>query len=183
MEFQQALNEWQAVYVLIGGMAATLTGLLFVAVSLGVRTIMSTDNPQLRTSAIRTFNQFLLIMEIAIVMLIPRQTPMTLGLSVAGLALLAVVITVWSSRDVLTKGVTHGRRQAVIANVMFVLMIIAGVLLIVNGSTMLFLMLSFMIALLISSVFEAWGLLVELGLSDQGGSGDQNSASESEQPE
>ncbi len=65
--FERALDEWQAVYVLIGGMAATLTGLLFVAVSLGVRTVMSDENPQLRASAIRTFNQFLLIMEISIV--------------------------------------------------------------------------------------------------------------------
>lgn len=165
--FQRALDEWQSVYVLIGGMAATLTGLLFVAVSLGVRMIMSTDNPQLRTSAIRTFNQFLLIMEISIIMLIPRQTPTTLGVSVAVLALLAVVITVWSSRDVLTKGVTHGRRQAALANIMFALMIVGGVVLALYGETALFLILSLMIALLISSVFEAWGLLVELGRSDQ----------------
>ena len=165
--FERALDEWQAVYVLIGGMAATLTGLLFVAVSLGVRTVMSDENPQLRASAIRTFNQFLLIMEISIVVLIPRQTQVTLGASVAALALLAVVITIWSSRDVITKGLEHGRRQVLTANIMFGLMIISGLLLAVSGQNMLFLMLSVVIAVLISSVFEAWGLLVELGRGDQ----------------
>jgi hypothetical protein len=176
--FERALDEWQPVYVLVGGMAATLTGLLFVAVSLGVRTVMSKENPQLRASAIRTFNQFLLIMEVSIVMLIPRQTPITLGVSVAALALLAMGITVWTSRDVLTKGVAHGRRQAITANVMFALVFLCGVLLTRLGDNVLFLLLSLVIAVLISSVFEAWGLLVELGESrdqESGNDGGGNS--------
>ncbi|MFN8124913.1 MAG: hypothetical protein U0R64_00155 [Candidatus Nanopelagicales bacterium] len=173
--FDRALDEWQPVFVLIGGMAATLTGLLFVAVSLGVRTIMSDDHPQLRSSAIRTFNQFLLIMEVSIVALIPRQTPLTLGASIAVLALLAVGITVWTSRDVLTKGVDHGRRSAVTANVMSGLMVLVGIMIAVVGANAMFVLLSLVIAILISSVFEAWYLLVQLGQDEAGSEGGGNS--------
>ena len=161
-EFATALLGWDNVYLLVGGMAATLTGLLFVAVSINITDVMSDKRPGLRGSAIRTFNQFLLLIEISIVMLIPQQSPLTLGIAVAALGLLALVITMLSSRGVMR---AQGRRvvSLVTSNVLFIGFVICGVLVIVGGAQTLFVLMSLVIATLISSVFDAWALLVEVG--------------------
>ena len=49
--YAQTLQTWQGLWVLVGEVGATLSGLLFVAVSFNLRTIMSAERPELRTSA------------------------------------------------------------------------------------------------------------------------------------
>ena len=161
-DFASALLGWDNVYLLVGGMAATLTGLLFVAVSINITDVMSDTRPGLRGGAVRTFNQFLLLIEISIVMLIPQQSALTLGIAIAAMGLLALVITLMSSRGVIRTG---GRRviSLVTSNVLFIGFVVCGVLVVVGGAQTLFLLLSLVIATLISSVFDAWGLLVEVG--------------------
>ena len=71
----QVVQSWQDLWVLVGEVEATLSGLLFVAVSFNLRTIMSKAHPHLRTSAFRTFSQFVLLIEIAIAFQIRRKNP------------------------------------------------------------------------------------------------------------
>ena len=74
-DFAAEVVQWQSAYILIGGMAATLTGLLFVAVSINLRTIITRAN----NAATRTLIQFLLIIELSIVFQIPGQSAVTLS--------------------------------------------------------------------------------------------------------
>ena len=95
--YAQTLQTWQGLWVLVGEVGATLSGLLFVAVSFNLRTIMSAERPELRTSAFRTFSQFVLLIEIAIAFQIPQEDPFALGMAVVFFAFVAL-ITNWLSR-------------------------------------------------------------------------------------
>ena len=57
---------------------------------------MSAERPELRTSAFRTFSQFVLLIEIAIAFQIPQEDPFALGMAVVFFAVVAL-ITNWLS--------------------------------------------------------------------------------------
>lgn len=173
-DFAADVTAWQSAYVLIGGMAATLTGLLFVAVSINLTTVMSRSNPGLRRSAISTFNQFVLIVELSIVFQIPDQTPVTLGAGILLLTLMAVAITYFGTRGVADDPTGSGSfmgalRRSGVSYGLFAGFAISGLLIMFGGSggvDMLFVMVSLVIGTLISAVFSAWRLLVEVGEDD-----------------
>lgn len=163
--FAADVASWQSAYVLIGGMAATLTGLLFVAVSINLRTVMSRANPDLRHSAIRTFNQFVLIMELAIVYQIPDQNPVTLGVSIMVLSVVALGIIVVATRES-GVGRTVGRGDSWLSYALFLAFALVGALITTGQFELLFVMVSLVIGTLISAVFSAWQLMVEVGQDD-----------------
>jgi modulator of FtsH protease len=83
--FQQTLQSWQSFFTAVATAAATLTGLLFVSLSLN-RDRLRGDTAHLTLSIARnTFSDFLYVLMIALVFLVPHQVP--LGLTVALLAL------------------------------------------------------------------------------------------------
>ena len=164
--FAADVATWQSAYVLIGGMAAPLTGLLFVAVSINLRTVMSRANPELRHSAIRTFNQFVLIMELAIVFQIPQQVPVTLGASVIVLSVVALGIIVTATREAGT-GSASSLRTSWPSYALFLAFAAVGGLITTGQFELLFVMVSLVIGTLISAVFSAWQLMVEVGQDDQ----------------
>ena len=78
--FSQLVHEWQIFYATIATAAATLVGLLFVAMSLNVRMFTGNKNIGLKKLAILTLTNFLYIIIFALIFLIPRQGPIGLGL-------------------------------------------------------------------------------------------------------
>lgn len=86
--FAQVLHGWQVFYTLVGGAAATLTGLMFVAASLGVRLINERDDPLVRTFITPTVIHFSVVLLISALMTVPLQIPalLTTQLAVAGLS-------------------------------------------------------------------------------------------------
>lgn len=174
-DFARDVETWQSAYVLIGGMAATLTGLLFVAVSINLGTVMSHGNPGLRHSAIRTFNQFVLIMELSIVFQIPQQSPITLGSAIVLLSAVAVAVTFFGTREApavsdTASAVSRATREAGRASVpsyaLFAAFMVVGVLIMSGQFDLLYVMISLVLGTLISAVFSAWALLVEVGQDD-----------------
>lgn len=160
-DFAADVESWQGAYVLIGGMAATLTGLLFVAVSMNLRTIIQRAN----NNATRTLNQFLLIIELSIVFQIPGQSALTLGASVLLLSLFAVGTVVFAARR------RHGSQPASLREsapsfLLFIAFAVVGALIMTGMFDLLFVMVSLVIMTMISAVFSAWGLLVEADLEE-----------------
>ncbi len=160
-DFAAEVVQWQSAYILIGGMAATLTGLLFVAVSINLRTIITRAN----NAATRTLIQFLLIIELSIVFQIPGQSAVTLGASVLLLSLFALATVVYSAR----RG--HGRRpppirELVPSFLLFLAFVVVGALIMTGSFDLLFVMVSLVIMTMISAVFSAWALLVEADVED-----------------
>ena len=92
-EFAAAVESWGAFYSAVAGAAGTLVGLLFVSLALNP-TVMGDDRPAgLRVWAAQTFHNFLMVLIVALIALIPGETPeamaITLGL-VGGTGLVRV---------------------------------------------------------------------------------------------
>jgi hypothetical protein len=82
------LQDWQSFYILVGSAAATLVGLMFVAMSVGSRAITPKDVTGLRVYASPTVVQFLYVLATSAVVLFPTLSRTLLGvlLAVTGLA-------------------------------------------------------------------------------------------------
>jgi len=88
-------TAWQTFYVMVGGAAAALTGLIFVAVSLHTRSVMSGV-----LHRDRAWSSIALLMSqlfIAIAVLVPAQSELALGLEVDLIALFWVYRTAWAT--------------------------------------------------------------------------------------
>ena len=85
-EFTQALRDWQSFFLLAGTAAATLTGLMFIAITLSSRFITRTSAPHVRVWLDPTLFQFGGVLVTALVFLIPNATVFSVGvfLTVAG---------------------------------------------------------------------------------------------------
>ena len=90
---------WQSFYVMTGGAAAALTGLLFVAMSLHARAIM--DNRFFSNRAVGTLMSLATQLLISGAVLIPGQPLVLIGAEVEVAALVFVAITI---RQVVTRG-------------------------------------------------------------------------------
>ena len=79
--FSQALAEWTAYYALMGGAAATLLGLLFVAVSVRLTIFHQRQVADVRDFAAFTFGTFLVAIAVSGLALAPHAHPFSLALS------------------------------------------------------------------------------------------------------
>jgi len=82
--FAQVVAGWRDFYLMIGSVAATLIGLLFVSLSLNVDMITCEANTDLRELATHTFGIFVSVLVFAVLFLIPRQVPLGQGLPLLG---------------------------------------------------------------------------------------------------
>jgi hypothetical protein len=98
--FAQALAEWTAFYALMGGAAATLLGLLFVAVSVRLNIFHQREVADVRDFAAFTFGTFLVAIAVAGLAIAPHVHRFTLALSlllvsIAAIFAIAVVARLW----------------------------------------------------------------------------------------
>lgn len=78
LHFAQTLHEWQNYYTLVGEVSATLTGLMFVAASLGARLIDNNSGPKVQTFMTPTVVYFSLVLMLSALMNVPVQTRLSL---------------------------------------------------------------------------------------------------------
>jgi hypothetical protein len=78
--FATQIQAWQLFYATLAGASATLTGLLFVSLSLNIDLLKQPQNAHLMRRAGQAFASFLYILTIALTFLIPNQTPDGLGI-------------------------------------------------------------------------------------------------------
>ncbi len=86
--FSQTLQSWQFFFTAVATAAATLTGLLFVSLSLNRERLRGETAYPTLSMARNTFSDFLYVLMIALVFLVPQQVPvgLTIALLVLGLA-------------------------------------------------------------------------------------------------
>ena len=94
--FSQALDEWTAFYALMGGTAATLLGLLFVAVSLRLNIFHQRQVADVRDFAAFTFGTFLVAIAVAGLAIAPHAHRFSLALSLllVGIAAFAAIFSI-----------------------------------------------------------------------------------------
>lgn len=78
--FSQTLRDWQTFYFLVGGAAAGLVGLTFVAITVGSGSITKGDVSGLRTFVNPSLIHFIYVLVTASVVVMPSVTRMQLGI-------------------------------------------------------------------------------------------------------
>jgi hypothetical protein len=118
--FEQALAEWTAFYALMGGAAATLLGLLFVAVSVRLNIFHQREVADVRDFAAFTFGTFLVAIAVAGLAIAPHVHRSTLALllllvTIAAFSAIALVARLWirlnATTTVSRPGYTAGQWQ------------------------------------------------------------------------
>jgi hypothetical protein len=158
-------SAWQNFYVMVGGAAAALTGLLFVAMSLHSKAIMS--NPLHGTRALGTLLSLMTQLFVAGTVLIPQPT-LALGIEVEVAALVSVIQSV---RGVLVTLRSDERRvrsrlrtslEAIGASIWIVLFVASGISLMAHAGGGLFLLAAVMPFMFGWNVYVAWVLVTEI---------------------
>jgi hypothetical protein len=93
--FAPALSDWTAFYAALSAIAATLLGLLFVAVSLRLNLFRDAVVADVRDFAVHVFGQYLALVLVGLVALFPDLHPAGLGLVLLAVGALGVG---WSIR-------------------------------------------------------------------------------------
>lgn len=79
------MNDWQLAYAAIAGVAATLSGLLFVALSVRLTAADAEKRPWMLFMAKRSFIDFLAVLALALLFLMPKLTLQAVGWTQLGL--------------------------------------------------------------------------------------------------
>jgi hypothetical protein len=85
--FTQQLQAWQIFYATVATSAVTLTGLLFVSLTLDRERLKGNQGRVLLATARRTFGDFLYVLMIALTFLVPHQVPFSLFVALLVLGL------------------------------------------------------------------------------------------------
>ena len=96
--FSQTLAEWTAFYTLMGGAAATLLGLLFVAVSMRLNIFHQRQVADVRDFAAFTFGTFLVAIAVAGLALAPHAHRFILSVSLLLIGIAAFFAIAWIAR-------------------------------------------------------------------------------------
>jgi hypothetical protein len=144
--------------------AATLTGLVFVAVSINLSQILSV--PGLTGRAGESLLQLLGVVIISTTALIPQQPPVALGTEILACGAVLWIVQTVLQVQYLTGKTGHPRRWGVVrivqtqlANVPFC---VSGILLLLGSPAGLYWLAPGFIFSIVSGVGNAWVLLVEI---------------------
>ncbi|MDQ1254511.1 MAG: hypothetical protein QG646_3772 [Euryarchaeota archaeon] len=166
----EALLGWQNFYMLAGTAAASLIGLLFIAVSMHIDTIVSLQKTDaVRALADQTFRNLIIILSFAFIFTIPNPTPQGTGISLLFLGLLGFWRTIWLWTKFYRISKIHIlkaeqlMRQLLIPNTICYLALIGISISLFQGSVdILRWMVLVVIYLTIAALISAWTLMVLL---------------------
>jgi hypothetical protein len=159
-----SIADWSNYLTALAGAAATLTGLVFVAVSINLSRVLSI--PGLTGRAAESIMQLFGVLIVSTTALIPRQSTIALGTEILVLgSALWLIQTVLLIRYLTSK--TGQRRywiairisQTQLASLPF---LVSGILLLRGSSAGLYWLVPGFIFSLVSGVMSAWVLLVEI---------------------
>jgi len=86
-KFLESLQSWQLFYATVGAATAALTGLLFVSLTLNRERLKGKRAEITKHTARRTFGDFLYVLMISFVFIVPHQVPYSLAIALFVLGL------------------------------------------------------------------------------------------------
>ena len=158
--------DWQNFYVMTGGAAAALTGLLFVAMSLHARTIMG--NRFYSNRAVGTLTSLTAQLFLAAAVLIPGQSVAALGAEVEVAALFFLGVTIrailWRGPSTGASPMTRTRRllEIIGGSTWNVLFVASGISLIVRYGGGFYVLAAVMLLMFGWNIYVAWVLITEV---------------------
>lgn len=158
------LSEWQSLFAAQSGAAATLTGLVFVAVSINLARILET--PGLSGRAAESIAHFLQVFFVCTATMIPRQPMPALAVEILAIATLSLGIQVTAQIRYAKSRSGHPLVwlimrivQTQLAGLPFV---VAACFLILGSPTGLFWLVPGFVFSFVAGVANAWVLLIEI---------------------
>jgi hypothetical protein len=167
-EFYATLQSWQNFYFMMGGVAATLLGLMFVAISLGMPHVTDANRDDIKTFVNPSIFYFVSGILIAALMLIPDNNPGTLALILLLMALFGATQIIRFAIRLVQAALKHQdfdvpewSFQIIFPLLSNLLMLLAAGFFYFNQWSFGFLALWFVIVLLlISAISNTWSLIM-----------------------
>ena len=152
-----------------GGASAALLGLLFVALTIQIRSITAREHPELRAAAELILGDFVIILVVSFVALLPAQSSLSLGIDLALVGLYGGIRTVYQVFSVRRRGRGLGPQlrlltvsTAALASTALVVIGAVGA----SGRGDAFPLVAFIVIVLaVVATRGAWDLLIELPLT------------------
>jgi hypothetical protein len=169
-----ALADWHDFFAAVAGIAATLVGLLFVALALNPA-VMADDGPAgLRTWAGQTFHSFLMVLVFALIVLIPDTGPVGLGLPVLILSVWGVVRVLMDARRVRSDPAPEWHGRSVLSRFAsplagYVIAIWVGTQILRGDADAVGWLVATVFFLMMSAAGNCWDLLRDIGDRHQSG--------------
>jgi uncharacterized membrane protein len=171
--FANSIDQWHDFYVMAGTAGATLVGLLFVSVSLHADLITDPAATGVLAAARRAFSNFIVVILISLMFLIPEQSPRGLGIPLVIFGLFAVVGTTRVAQvlhrekprlvDLLGSASAIGRLS--IGIVSSVGLLILALTILSGSTTYLGWLVGVVGVILIGAADNSWSLLLDLALA------------------
>ena len=163
------MEAWHDFYLMAGGASAALLGLLFVALTIQIRSITAKEHPELRGTAELILGNFVIILVVSFVALVPAQTKLSLGIDLAIVGLYGGIRTVYQVFYVRRYGIGLGPHFRLLT-VSTAALASAGLIVIgaivASGRDEPFAFVAFIVIILaVVATRGAWDLLIELPLS------------------
>lgn len=158
------MESWQTFAVVIGGSAAALLGLLFVAISIRINVVAPSG--ELRNRAAQTLVLFATVLLAAILLSVPGQSPLVLGIELAVLAIATGV-----GLELLDRRAANPdsplRIGSVIAaltpsTVVSLLLLAAGVVLVFGSTAGLYVLVAPVLTAFVCGITNAWLFMIRL---------------------
>jgi hypothetical protein len=165
-QFLASIQSWQVFYATVAAATATLTGLLFVSLSLNRDRLKGQRAQSVIALARRTFGDFLYVLMIALVFIVPHLVPysLTIALLALGLARGSGLIREASRHR---KG-RRGRlgfwltlRDIGLPLVASLGLMLVGIFVLFGQTNTMYLLVLVIAALLVTACWNAWLLLME----------------------
>lgn len=162
----QSLHKWQNFYILVGGAAATLVGLMFVAISLGSRLITERSVPALRVWVHPTLIHFIYVLVIATIIMVPTLTRSPLGILLVFAGLLSfgnalrMVPYMWQQQREQEADRGDWVWYLIVPSISYLLLVGTGIGLLLGDNRALNVLAFAIILLLVNGIRNAWDMVV-----------------------
>lgn len=171
--FRALQGTWQNFYLLTGGAAATLAGLMFVAVTFGAGLVQKSSADSARAFIDPTFAQFLQVLLTGCVLVVPVLTPRVLGVLLVLAATVRTGGLFWVLRQFRRAHARHGDLELsdwlsaiVLPGLAYALLLASGVGFLAGRAEAFTGLAIVTIALLGVGVWSAWELLVWMAVAN-----------------
>lgn len=170
-DFSEVVKSWETFYLLVGTAAVTLIGLLFVAITIHIDVIQRQSNADLELFGVLTFNSFFYVLVLAILFVIPGQSPVEFGILtfvLGGAAFLNTTRQFVKARRLEAAGMPHRMVGRFLGPLLcLALVMAAAVAILVGYYQMLYGLVAVNVFLLGSASQNAWVLLMRPGDDEQ----------------
>lgn len=164
-----SLEGWHEFYLLAGTAAVTLVGLLFVALSFHLDTLLHDHRAHLLAAARLAFMNFVFVLMLSLFFLIPHSSPLLLGVTCTVLSVFTlglVLVAGWRSR-MKSRATEHEkflRRRYLISGFVMGISVVSSVSLVLEPRpTLLYDLVAVVCATLANAAGMSWDLLVQVG--------------------